>query len=75
MSNYGYHKCLGENCNKWITWRFALCTECEKKYGHSATHWPAWLRFLWNDIQRNRRRNKRISTNEVFLEDLGDFDE
>jgi hypothetical protein len=30
------------------------------------------LRFLWNDIQRNRRRNKRISMNEITFTDLED---
>lgn len=68
----GYHQCLGEDCNKWITWRFALCTNCEKRYGRSAKQWPPWLRFLWNDTQRERRRNKRVAQNEVLYVDIED---
>lgn len=68
----GFHQCLGEDCTKWITYRFAICANCEKRYGRSARNWPDWLRFLWNDIQRNRRRNKRISMNEITFTDLED---
>lgn len=68
----GFHQCLGEDCTKWITYRFAICAKCEERYGKSARNWPDWLRFLWNDIQRNRRRNKRISMNEITFADLED---
>ncbi|MCK4819895.1 hypothetical protein KA005_29285 [bacterium] len=68
----GFHQCLGEDCTKWITYRFAICAKCEERYGKSARNWPSWLRFLWNDIQRNRRRNKRISMNEITFADLED---
>ena len=68
----GFHQCLGEDCTKWITYRFAICAKCEERYGKSARKWPKWLRFLWNDIQRNRRRNKRISMNEITFADLED---
>jgi hypothetical protein len=61
----GFHKCLGENCNKTITWSFALCSDCEKKYGRSSKDWPEWLSFLWKDILRSRRQNIRIFLNEV----------
>lgn len=66
----GFHQCLGEDCTKWITYRFAICAKCEGRYGKSARNWPSWLRFLWNDTQRNRRRNKRISINEITFADL-----
>ena len=62
------HKCLGEGCNKPITWRFALCSDCEKKYGSSPLEWDEWLRFLWNDIQRERRREKRQQDIEVNMD-------
>ncbi len=68
----GFHQCLGEDCTKWITYRFAICANCEERYGKSARNWPSWLRFLWNDTQRNRRRNKRISMNEITFADLED---
>ncbi len=68
----GYHKCLGEDCGKWITYRFAICANCEQRYGNRAVGWPDWLRFLWNDIQRDRRRNKRIMKNEITFADLED---
>ena len=71
----GYHKCLGENCRKWITYRFAICADCEQTYGNKATGWPDWLRFLWNDIQRDRRRNKRIMKHEVTFVDLEEEDD
>lgn len=43
---------------------------CESEYGRSPLAWPDWLRFLWNDIQRERRREKRIMENEITLSDL-----
>ena len=63
------HKCLGEGCNRWITNRFAICRECEKKYGNRALKWPAWLRYLWNQTQRDRRRENRQEKHEVSLID------
>lgn len=71
----GFHQCLGEDCGKWITWRFAICANCEQKYGRSAKGWPDWLRFLWNDTQRERRRNKRINMNETSFVDIEDPDD
>lgn len=60
------HKCIA--CNKKrITYRFAICTECEKIYGNRARDWPDWLRFLWNDIQRQRRRERNEDTHEIPL--------
>jgi len=71
----GYHQCLGESCNKWITYRFAICADCEERYGRSAREWPDWLRFLWNDIQKDRRRNRRIRTHELPFTDIEDRDD
>lgn len=59
------HPCIA--CGKWITYRFAICTDCETLYGNKARFWPDWLRFLWNDIQRERRANTRNNTHEVPL--------
>ena len=64
------HTCLGEGCGKRITWSFALCSDCEKKYGHSAYDWPDWLRFLWQDEQRERRRDKKVNTRELTFTDI-----
>jgi hypothetical protein len=64
-----YHKCLA-GCGRRITWRFAICSSCENKYGNSARDWPQWLRYLWNDEQRERRQNTRVLTNEIPLVDL-----
>lgn len=64
------HRCLGENCNKPITWTFALCSECEKKYGKSPYDWPAWLRFLWKQEQRERRLDKKVNTRELSFTDM-----
>jgi len=62
------HRCIA-GCGRVVTWQFALCKDCEKIYGSSAYMWPEWLRFLWADIQRERRRQHRIAKTEVSLED------
>ena len=62
------HTCLA-GCGKRITWRFAICAECEKTYGRSPMEWPAWLSFLWRDEQRLRRQHRRVVSHEVFLLD------
>lgn len=59
----GRHKCLGVKedgspCRKFITYRFAICRDCEEIYGTRAVEWPDWLRFIWNDIQRERRKRR-----------------
>ena len=58
------HKCTA-GCGKVITWRFAICSDCEKVYGNRATGWPDWLRERWNMTQRERRQNKRVQMHEV----------
>jgi hypothetical protein len=67
--NRAPHTCMG-GCGKIITWRFALCSDCELKYGRSALRWPTWLRDLWNEEQRWRRRHKKYVKNEVTFTDL-----
>ena len=64
------HTCMA-GCGKRITWRFAICAKCEDVYGRSARQWPEWLRFLWQDEQRQRRKNKKFMDNEVCETDLG----
>ena len=68
MINDNKHCCLA--CQKIITYRFALCTMCEEKHGSSALQWPEWLRFLWNDTQRERRRDQRVKQFEVSFTDM-----
>jgi hypothetical protein len=58
------HKCTA-GCGKVITWRFAICSDCEEKYGKSARNWPDWLRTRWNMIQRERRQDKRVISHEI----------
>ncbi len=65
----GSHLCLA-GCGKPITWRFAICAECEKKYGRSPNQWPQWLAFLWRDEQRQRRQHNRVQRFEVSFTDL-----
>jgi len=60
------HKCL--NCNKPITWTFAICSDCEKKFGNSSRDWPAWLRYLWAQTQRERRSNRNILDYELDVD-------
>jgi len=60
-------KCMA--CQKPITYRFALCSACESTYGHTAAEWPSWLRFMWADEQKERRRILRIRKWEVPYED------
>jgi hypothetical protein len=64
-----YHECL-TGCGRRITWRFAICSSCEKIYGRSSRDWPNWLRYLWNAEQRERRQDTRVTNNEVPLTDL-----
>lgn len=64
-----YHQCLA-GCGKHITWNFAICSNCEKIYGNRATKWPPWLRFLWNDEQRKRRRTVKIIKHEIQISEL-----
>ncbi len=64
------HRCLGENCSQPITWTFAICAKCEKKYGNSTYDWPEWLREKWAWEQRDRRRHKKIMQHEVSFSDL-----
>ena len=65
---FPYHECL--SCRKIITYRFAICAECEETYGHSALEWPAWLRYAWNDEQKHRRKETKDAKNEVLFTDL-----
>jgi hypothetical protein len=61
------HHCLGEDCPRYITYRFAICTACEARYGRSSREWPAWLRFLWNETQRHRRAERRYRKQEIQI--------
>ncbi len=63
------HRCLA-GCGRVITWAFAICSSCEKKYGRSPKNWPEWLAFLWRDEQRLRRQHKRVKEFEVPFSDL-----
>ena len=65
------HTCLA-GCGKRITWRFAICAECEKTYGRGPTEWPQWLAFLWRDEQRIRRQHRRIVAHEINLSEIDD---
>ena len=64
-----FHVCLGCNETR-ITWQFAICTDCEEKYGRSALDWPDWLRESWNMEQRERRRIKKQKLYEIPLIEL-----
>lgn len=67
------HKCLA-GCGKTITWRFAICSDCERIYGSVSTKWPDWLRYLWQSEMRERRSQKNKDTYEVSLSVLEDDD-
>ena len=70
MSAYRLHKCTA-GCGKWITWQFAICSDCEKIYGRSALNdWPEWLRDAWNAEQRRRRAEYRHARHEISFTDL-----
>jgi hypothetical protein len=66
------HRCLG-GCGKAITRRFALCADCEISYGSSALSWPGWLRFLWQDTMRERRRSYRQKQYEVHFTEQPEY--
>lgn len=61
------HRCLA-GCGKAITWRFAICSDCEKVYGRRPANWPGWLHFLWKDIQAERRRMVRQQRWEIMTD-------
>lgn len=63
------HKCLA-GCGQNITWRFAICSNCEEIYGRSPYDWPDWLSYLWREEQRERRRNARANENEISFTEL-----
>lgn len=60
------HRCL--NCGKPITYTFAICSGCEKKFGNSSREWPDWLRYLWAQTQRERRAHKNINEYEIDMD-------
>jgi len=61
------HKCLA-GCGQTITWQFAICSKCEMKYGSSPYRWPAWLRYLWRQTQKERRQTKKQNLHEINLD-------
>jgi hypothetical protein len=67
MGDY-HHSCLA-GCGKIITWRFAICAECEKIYGSSPYDWPEWLRYLWRSTQKERRQIRKQNAFEVNIDD------
>jgi hypothetical protein len=62
------NKCLA-GCGRTITRQFAICAECEKIYGSRMADWPEWLKFLWKDTLKERRREHREWIYEVPFED------
>lgn len=74
ISTDSVHYCTA-GCGTHITWRFAICTNCEAEYGRSARDWPEWLRYSWNDIQRQRRAAKKNTTNEILVYDFDEASE
>jgi hypothetical protein len=62
------HRCL--NCGKPITYQFAICSACERIFGRQSLLWPEWLRFMWRDILRERRQNKRVREHELEFAEL-----
>lgn len=63
------HKCTA-GCGKYITWNFAICSDCERIYGNKAKDWPEWLSDRWNAKQRERRRDAKIKKYEICITDL-----
>lgn len=39
--------------------RWKLCRECHEIYGWNRSDWPAWLRFLVNDTEREQYDDER----------------
>lgn len=65
------HRCLA-GCGRAITYQFAICSDCEQIYGRSSLEWPYWLRWLWNDIQRERRRDRNVAHFEITFSELAE---
>ncbi len=53
-------------CGVRIQVDWTLCPECLKEYGPDKTEWPAWVRFMATDIQRELR----AAPQELYLEEL-----
>lgn len=70
QNGYQQHTCVA--CGKPISWSFAICSQCEKIYGHSMYQWPDWLRFYWCDEQRLRRQNNKLHKYECDMTDIED---
>jgi len=70
-----YNHICHAGCGRKITFAFALCAECEKTYSPSALEWPEWLRYLWSETQKERRRARWIRKFEVPYEEEPDFQE
>lgn len=60
------HRCLA-GCGKAITWRFAICADCERTYTSKPANWPEWLQWLWKDTLKERRRQKNQNRFEVDI--------
>jgi len=60
------HRCLA-GCGKAITYRFAICSDCEKIYGRSSLQWPEWLRYSWKQTQKDRRKEKKHKQNCINI--------
>jgi hypothetical protein len=61
------HKCLA-GCGKNITYRFAICRECEQIYGNRSIYWPTWLRYSWAETQRERRSTRQYEISTIPIE-------
>lgn len=66
--NFTLHRC--HSCGRLITYRFAICSDCEEIYGKSSLEWPTWLRDSWALEQRWRRRENNDKQYEVLFTDL-----
>jgi hypothetical protein len=42
-----------------------LCRDCHLTYGGSSADWPAWLRLIINDIDREEYDDEQASEHEV----------
>lgn len=57
-------------CGQKIKDQHELCTACENVYGPRPS-WPAWLKFMVNDMKREYRQTINIDKNEDCFSDIG----
>lgn len=55
-------------CQK-TNYKGVICRDCADKYGPDRNKWPAWLKFLVQDQQRELKSQERYNHTTIQLYD------